>query len=544
MGRPWRDSDGGRQGELLRLDAGHALAPEHPARVLIAQVAAVDLSEFTAAYRADGRGRPPFHPRVMVALLLYCHGKGLVSPREVADACRDDLGARLITGNQFPDRRTIGRFLSRNRQAWMGLLPQTLAMGAERDLVDVSVVAGDGTSLQANAAMNATLTEQQLADRIDWFRQRLDTALADWQATLAEDRYAQPLLLSHAAPANTTAASWPKPPAGTSTGQPTATSPTAAGSATTPTDPDQAWRRVSTLWNKLRDHEAALALLRSRPSTACTDWEQRFESDQARVAACQARLDKAREEVAASNARRAENESTGAKIPGRRPVPVEQHNRVVRARAALKQATARAQKTAATRPITGRINTTDPASLLMPAKHGGFDQLHNIEALACKRQFIIAIGPHNNPNDKKALIPLLEKGRANLDRAAITDRIGAALFDNGFASAANFTANLPVDLLLVAVEKECRQTGRLNDATSNAAHAWQDMADLLAKPENAALYKRRAAIIEPLFAQLIARFGRRIHVRDEDVEALLHVWAVAHNLRKIARHDQRAARPG
>jgi Transposase DDE domain len=249
--------------------------------------------------------------------------------------------------------------------------------------------------------------------------------------------------------------------------------------------------------------------------------------------------------VQAANEQRAIDESTGAKIPGARPVPVEEHNEVRRARQRLDTATARAQATAAARPITGRINTTDPASRLMPAKHGGYDQLHNVQALACKNQFIIAIGVHDNPNDKQALVQLLQQGRNNLDQAAITDRIKVALFDSGYASTANFTADLPIDLLLVAVEKEARQTGRLRDGTSTAGRSWQDMADRLADPDNAALYKRRAAIIEPLFAQLFARFGRRIHVRDDQVETELHLWAIAHNLLEITRHDRRAtARAG
>ena len=119
-----------------------------------------------------------------------------------------------------------------------------------------------------------------------------------------------------------------------------------------------------------------------------------------------------------------------------------------------------------------------------------------------------------------------------------------ALFDNGYASGANFTADLPVDTLLVAVEKEARQTGRLRDDQSTAAQAWQDMADRLADPDNAKLYKRRAALIEPLFAHLFARFGRTLNHRGDDVDTELHIWAVTHNLLKIIRHRRKNRRPG
>jgi hypothetical protein len=73
------------------------------------------------------------------------------------------------------------------------------------------------------------------------------------------------------------------------------------------------------LSGKLSDRHDALARLRAAPSTAFTDWSQRFAKDQARVLACQTRLDTTRAKVAANNVRRAEDESTGAMVPGRRP---------------------------------------------------------------------------------------------------------------------------------------------------------------------------------------------------------------------------------
>jgi hypothetical protein len=100
-----------------------------------------------------------------------------------------------------------------------------------------------------------------------------------------------------------------------------------------------------------------------------------------------------------------------------------------------------------------------------------------------------------------------------------------------------------VNTLLVSVEKEARQTGRLRDGTTTAAHTWQLMADRLAEPGNTELYKRRAAIIEPLFAQLFTRFGRDLTVRGENVETEIYLWAITHNLLKISRNRHKNPRP-
>lgn len=492
------------------------LPPDHDAFAFQALVDGLDLAGFEAAYRADGQGRPPYSPKVMLALVLYCRSKHLVSARQVAAACQDDLGAQLITGNRRPHRSTIDRFLAVHGKAVKALLAQTLRIGHAEDLVDVSVVAGDGTYVQANAAMGATVNATELAEQISVLEQQLAAATAAWaeQATAVD---ASAGLFDLAEP---------------------------VGGRPAPADRHRAaWRKVCTLSNLVRSRQETLAFLRSRPDNEHTEWQQRLERDQQRVTSCQQRVEATRATLQAAADKRAAAEAAGAKIPGTRPVPVEQHAHLRQARTALATATARAATTAATPPTGARVNTTDPTSAIMLAKNGGFDQLHNVQALAGRRQFIIAIGTHPCANDKQALVNLLHAGRANLDAAGVTDPIGVALFDAGYASQTNFTATLPCNLLLTAVQKEAHQTGRAT-GDPHAVASWQAMADRLNEPENSKLYKRRAAIIEPLFAQLFTQFGRNINARGEQVDVELHLWAITHNLNKIIRHRRHKDRPG
>ncbi len=105
----------------------------------------LDLSAFESAYRADGRGRPPFHPRMMLALLLYCRCKGIMSGRDVAAACGDDLGARIIMGGQRPNRSTVDRFVRVHEQCGSRRCSRRhSALGMQKGLSMCPVVAGDG----------------------------------------------------------------------------------------------------------------------------------------------------------------------------------------------------------------------------------------------------------------------------------------------------------------------------------------------------------------------------------------------------------------
>jgi len=47
----------------------------------------LDLSAIYDAYSDDERGRPPYNPTMMVALLLYAYGTGVYSSRKIATAC-------------------------------------------------------------------------------------------------------------------------------------------------------------------------------------------------------------------------------------------------------------------------------------------------------------------------------------------------------------------------------------------------------------------------------------------------------------------------
>jgi len=180
----------------------------------------------------------------------------------------------------------------------------------------------------------------------------------------------------------------------------------------------------------------------------------------------------------------------------------------------------------------------------MPLKKGGFDQLHNLQALAGRGPVIFAVGTHPTSTDTTALHPLLAAAAANLAAAGIADRIGKALFDAGYASEDNFTAPCDAELY-VAVTRESAQAGQQPGGTAPLCGrpGWQAMAAKLDTPDGRAVYQQRKAIIEPVFAQLFARFGRTLHYRGDMVTTEIHLWAAVHNMLKAirarARREQR-----
>src|ERR1039457_1198754 len=75
MARPWLDSDRGDQIFLFPVDSRDLLPKNHLVWGVMKVVDEFDLSQFEAVYHAGGVGRPPYSPRLMVALIVYCYLK-------------------------------------------------------------------------------------------------------------------------------------------------------------------------------------------------------------------------------------------------------------------------------------------------------------------------------------------------------------------------------------------------------------------------------------------------------------------------------------
>jgi transposase len=142
------------------------LPADHLAWFVIDAVAQFDLAAFYVAYRADGHGRAAHDPAMMVALLLYCYAIGERSSRRIERRCVEDVATRVICANHVPDHTTIARFRQRHEMALAGLFGEVLVLCAEGGLVEVGVIAIDGTKLHANASERATCDYEQIAREI------------------------------------------------------------------------------------------------------------------------------------------------------------------------------------------------------------------------------------------------------------------------------------------------------------------------------------------------------------------------------------------
>ncbi|MDP9145743.1 MAG: transposase [Actinomycetota bacterium] len=138
---------------LLPPDVREWLPVGHPALFLVELIESLDLSAFVArSATSRDRGRPAYHPTVMVGIALYASMTATMSSRRIERALATDVGFRVVAANERPDHVTICRFITRHRDLLEDLFAQVVGLAAEAGLIDVTLVALDGTKLPGDAS--------------------------------------------------------------------------------------------------------------------------------------------------------------------------------------------------------------------------------------------------------------------------------------------------------------------------------------------------------------------------------------------------------
>ena len=152
------------QAFLLPPDLRDWIPEDDLAHFVIAAVERVDLGAFKVNHR--GTGSAQYHPRMMLALLIYCYANGIFSSRRIERATHRDIGVRFVAANRHPDHDTIARFRRENFAAVSESFLQVLLLARELKLLRVGVVSVDGSKFKANASKHRSVTYDRAGELI------------------------------------------------------------------------------------------------------------------------------------------------------------------------------------------------------------------------------------------------------------------------------------------------------------------------------------------------------------------------------------------
>ena len=95
---------------ILPLDISEMIPEGHLVRIVNSVIDDISWEVFAKAF--NNEGQPPYHPRMMMKVLIYSYATKLYTSRKIEKALMQDITYMWVSGMQTPDHNTINRFRS------------------------------------------------------------------------------------------------------------------------------------------------------------------------------------------------------------------------------------------------------------------------------------------------------------------------------------------------------------------------------------------------------------------------------------------------
>lgn len=468
------------------------LPEDHLVYRVLELVESLDLGEvFGEIQEKDPRGTRPYHPRMMVSLLLYGYCVGVYSSRKLAQATYDSVPFRVLTAGQHPHFTVINEFRTRHRGALEGLFVQVLELCRRVGMVQLGHVSVDGSKVAANASKHKAMSYARMGEQMRRLEQEVAGLLDRAEAVDAEE--------------------------------------------------DRLYgegKAAEQVPEELRRREARLARLRQAKAELEAEAAQARAEKLQRQAREQRR--KARETSDATERKRKLTRAGKADAAAQRLLAQVPQAQVgdLRAPEAAGWPKHRVPTTPQGTPTPkAQRNFTDPDSRIMK-RNGTYLQGYNCQiAVDAAHQIVLAQAVTNQAPDQEHFIPLLEQAHGHLGRHP--RRVSG---DAGYYADTHVTycQKRQIDPYL-AVARTRHGPPDPSEPEPEGTPMRRAMAAKLRTEGGRSIYGRRKAIVEPVFGQIKgARGFRRFSLRGlEKVRSEWTLVTLCHNLLKLLAELQR-----
>jgi transposase len=150
---------------LLPIDLREWVPADDMVHFILEAVEQVQLAHFQVNVR--GSGSKQYHPRMMLALLIYCYANGVFGSRRIEAATYRDIAVRYLCADTHPDHDTICKFRRENVEAISASFVQVLQLARELKLLKVGTISVDGTKVDASASKHRNVRYDRAGDLIE-----------------------------------------------------------------------------------------------------------------------------------------------------------------------------------------------------------------------------------------------------------------------------------------------------------------------------------------------------------------------------------------
>ena len=125
------------------------IAEHDPVRMVDALVESLTLESFRKLYKECGRS--PYHPRMMLKVILYAYMNNIYSCRKIEKLLHRDIHYIWLAGYEKPDFITINRFRNRVKNEINEVFTQTVLLLSSKGFISLNVEYIDGTKIESKA---------------------------------------------------------------------------------------------------------------------------------------------------------------------------------------------------------------------------------------------------------------------------------------------------------------------------------------------------------------------------------------------------------
>ena len=174
---------------FLTVNPNEDVAENDPVRVVDAIVEGLDLREFKKLYHE--KGRCPYHPKMMLKIILYAYMNNIYSCRKMERAVRRDIHFIWLVAQDRPDFVTINRFRNRVKKGINNIFTQVVLVLTDKGLIALYVECIDGTKIEIKANKSTFVWRKTVEKNRAKLQEKKRALLDQIDDSIAQDKAAE-----------------------------------------------------------------------------------------------------------------------------------------------------------------------------------------------------------------------------------------------------------------------------------------------------------------------------------------------------------------
>ena len=174
---------------FLTVNPNEDIAENDPVRVVDAIVEGLDLKDFKELYKE--KGRCPYHPKMMLKIILYAYMNNIYSCRKIEKAVQRDIHYIWLAAQERPDFVTINRFRNRVKKEINNIFTQVVLVLADQGFITLDVEYIDGTKIESKANKYTFVWRKSVEKNRAKLQEKIRVLLGQIDDVIAQDKAAE-----------------------------------------------------------------------------------------------------------------------------------------------------------------------------------------------------------------------------------------------------------------------------------------------------------------------------------------------------------------